>query len=325
MPGGGALQTSATDFFCDAVAAGSNGLRRSLEHPLPALAALAVLVGLIVWALTRTAWGPAVPLRLARRRAWGQTLAASGRIFAERLWLFLGIGVLALPVSVAVTLLQSGFLHVSSIFGVEAEGEGEGVLVFGVVAIGTTLTLLGLGLVMAAAARALVELDAGRPVNPLRAYRLALRSVWPLLGTLLVVTIAVSLCLATVALLPIAIWLAVSWALVVPVVVLEGRSAFGALGRSRRLVRRGWLKVASLAVVGAALALLAGPFLGALLILLTSVSLALLNLISGLVYAVAMPFVALVTVYVYFDMRAREELAPEPEPARLPEEFGFSA
>ena len=38
-----------------------------------------------------------------------------------------------------------------------------------------------------------------------------------------------------------------------------------------------------------------------------------------------MPFVALATVYVYFDMRAREELAPEPEPARLPEEFGFSA
>ena len=90
-------------------------------------------------------------------------------------------------------------------------------------------------------------------------------------------------------------------------------------------MRHGWLKVASLAVVGAALALLAGPFLGALLILLTSVPLALLNLVSGLVYAVTMPFVALVTVYVYFDMRAREELAPEPEPARLPEEFGFSA
>ena len=198
--------------------------------------------------------------------------------------------------------------------------------VFGVVAIGTAFTLLGLGLVMAATARALVEIDAGPAVSPLRAYRLALRSV---------VAAARRACSSSrrrlalpgdvAFLVPIAIWLAVRWALVVPVVVLEGRSAFGALRRSRRLVRRGWLKVASLAVVGAALALLAGPFLGALLILLTSVPLALLNLISGLVYAVAMPFVALATVYVYFDMRAREELAPESEPARLPEEFGFSA
>ena len=39
--------------------------------------------------------------------------------------------------------------------------------------------------------------------------------------------------------------------------------------------------------------------------------LALLNVISGLVYAVAMPFVALATVYVYFDMRVRDELARE--------------
>ena len=199
MPGGGALRTAATDFFCGAVAAGSNGLRRSLEHPLPALAALAVLLG-------------ADRLRVdphdlaARRRRSASRAAAPGarrspprrRMYAERLWLFLGIGVLALPVSVVVTLLQSGFLHVSSIFGVETEGEGDGVLVFGVVAIGTTLTLLGLGLVMAATARALVELDAGRPVDPLRAYRLALRSVRPLLGALLVVTITVSLCLATV-------------------------------------------------------------------------------------------------------------------------------
>ena len=109
-----------------------------------------------------------------------------------------------------------------------------------------------------------------------------------------------------------------------PAIELEGSSALAALRRSGRLVRHGWLKVASLIVVGGALAIVAGPFLGALLILATSVPLALINVISGLVYAVAMPFVALTSVYVYFDMRVREELGSEHGPEQLPAEIEFS-
>ena len=86
----------------------------------------------------------------------------------------------------------------------------------------------------------------------------------------------------------------------------------------------GWFKVASLIVVGAALAILAGPFLGALLILVTNVPLVWLNVISGLVYAVAMPFVALATIYVYFDMRVRDELVREHGREQLPAEIEFS-
>ena len=56
--------------------------------------------------------------------------------------------------------------------------------------------------------------------------------------------------------------------------------------------------------------------LGALLILLTDASLPLLNIVAGVVYALAMPFVALATTYVYVDARVREELAPEPGPPR---------
>ena len=325
VPGGGALGTGATDFFCGAVAAGSNALRRSVDNPLPAFVFFVVLAALIVFTLTRTSWRPIAPLRLARRRAWGQIFTASLRMYAKRFRLFLGLGLLALPVSVVVTLLQAIFLRASSILGVDASGERGGILVYGVIAIGTALTLLGLGFVMAATARALTEIDAGRPISPLRAYRLALDSVRPLLRALVIASLAVSICLATVFLVPIAIWLAVRWALIAPVVELERRSARAALRRSARLVRLGWFKVATLAVVGAALAVIAGPLLGALLILVTSVPLAWLNLISGLVYVVAMPFVALATVYVYFDLRVRDELAGERAPERLPAEVELSA
>jgi hypothetical protein len=106
---------------------------------------------------------------------------------------------------------------------------------------------------------------------------------------------------------------------------LEEVSAFGALRRSGRLIRGRWLKAASLLVVGGALVLGVGPLLGVVLILVTSAPFWLVNVIAGLVYAVTMPFLALTTAYVYFDLRVRDELAPAHEPDELPAEVGLPA
>jgi hypothetical protein len=322
VPAGGALGTGATDFFCDAVEGGSEALRRLLDEPLPLLLVLGVLLVLVLYAISRATWRPTTPFRLAHRRAWGQILAAAARMYAGRLGLFVGIGLLLLPVTLLVALLQALVLTASSIVGIETDGESGGFLVFLVVALGTTLTLFGLGLVQAATARALFELDAGRSIGPIRAYRLSLDSARPLLGAFAVAVVVVSVLAGSLFLLPVAVWLTVRWALLVPAVELEDLTAIGALSRSGRLVRHGWLKVASLIVVGAALVLASGPLIGALLILLTDTPLAVLNLVAGIVYAVAMPFVALTTAYVYFDMRVRETLsAGGEESAELPAEI----
>jgi hypothetical protein len=132
------------------------------------------------------------------------------------------------------------------------------------------------------------------------------------------------LLVSSVFLLPVAVWLAVRWALVVPPAELEGASALPALRRSARLVRQQWLKVATLTVAGAAIALVVGPLVGALLIILTDAPFSLLNVVAGLVYAVTIPFVALTTSYVYFDARVRDELAPSREPDELPAEIELS-
>jgi hypothetical protein len=47
-------------------------------------------------------------------------------------------------------------------------------------------------------------------------------------------------------------------------------------------------------------------------------------LIAPVVYAVVVPFVALATVYVYFDMRVRDELADEASTDTLPAEISVS-
>ena len=76
-------------------------------------------------------------------------------------------------------------------------------------------------------------------------------------------------------------------------------------------MRHEWFKVGSLAVLGAALALIAGPLVGAVLILVTEIPLGWLNLIAGVVYGIALPFVAITTTYLYFDVRVRDEVAEE--------------
>jgi hypothetical protein len=324
VPGSTIFGHSATEFFCGAVAHGSTALVRLVDHPVGFGLAVAALALIILILIARATWRPAAPLRLAHRRAWGQILAASARMYVRRITLFLGIGVLFVPVSLLIALLQVLVLHATSIFGLQTGDESSGLAAFVALVIGTSLTLLGLGLVQAATARALVELDRGGNVSALGAYRLALDSVAPLFGALLAAVLAVSLLASTFYLLPIAIWLAGRWALVVPVVELEEATALDALRRSRELVRGRWLKVASLIVAGGAVVLAIGPLLGALLILVTNAPFWLVNVVAGAVYAVTMPIVALATAYAYFDARVRLELEGEHHPAELPAEIGLS-
>jgi hypothetical protein len=325
VPTAGVFGTGATDFFCSAVATGSRGLVQLLRNPTLMLLVLAALVAVAIFGLTRTTWRPVAPLRLARRRSWGQILSAAARMYIRRAPLFLGIGLLLIPLAVVISILQALVLGGFGLVGVDATGESAGALALLVVVIGAVLTFLGLALVQAATACALVAIDEDRPIGPLRAYRIALGSLRRLLVAVAIGVGVWGALSATVVLLPVAIWLLLRWALLAQVVELEGRSGPGSLRRSSQLVRGRWLRVASLVGLGAAIAIAAGPLLGALLIFFTDAPLALLNVVAGVVYALAMPFVALTTSYVYLDARTRLELEPVEEPEELPAEIQLSA
>jgi hypothetical protein len=322
VPTGGIFGTGATDFFCGGVEKGSAALTALVRDPTTTLIAIGVLLLLLVWLVRRTTWRPGVPLRLAHRRSWGRILTSAARMYASRrAALFVGIGVVFIPLGIVISLFQALVLGGFGLLGVDTSGEGAGALALLVVTIGTTLALLGFGLVQAATAQALVEIDRGKEIGPVDAYRLALARFRPLFGTLLVAVGAWVVLTATVFLSPIAIWLAVRWAFLAQVVELEGESAVGALRRSGELVRGRWFRVASLVGIGLVLALAIGPLIGALLIILTQAPFALLNVVAGIVYALAMPFVAITTTYVYFDARVRSVLEPRHAPADLPAEI----
>jgi hypothetical protein len=74
-------------------------------------------------------------------------------------------------------------------------------------------------------------------------------------------------------------------------------------------------------VVGSGIALALGPVVGIVLIFATDAPLALVNIVSGLVYALAMPFVALTTAYVYHDAVVRERLDRPADSEPLPSEL----
>jgi hypothetical protein len=321
VPGGTAFGRDATDFFCNAVGRGSTALVRAVNKPLEVGLVLLGILLLLVTLIVRATWRPAAPLRVAHRRAWGQILTASGRMYVGRIRLFVGIGLVVIPISLLITLVQAVVLRATSIFGVQTGGESNGLLALFVLAIGTALTLLGLGLVQAACTRALVEIDQGRKVSPLGAYRLVYDSVAPLSAALLLASVVVSLLASSIFLIPLAVWLAGRWALIAPAVEVEELPALVAIRRSGRLVRRRWLKVASLIVAGGAFVIVGGPLIGALLILATSAPFWLVNVIAGLIYAVTMPFVGLTTAYVYFDARTRGELEAERRVVTLPAEI----
>ena len=100
--------------------------------------------------------------------------------------------------------------------------------------LGVVLTIFGYAVVQAATARALVEMDAGRPVTALRAYRLIAPNLGGLLLALLVVVPVQIVLDLTFVLIPVALFLLVRWSLLGVVLGVEHGSGFAALRRSGR-------------------------------------------------------------------------------------------
>ncbi|WP_246551253.1 hypothetical protein [Miltoncostaea oceani] len=328
VPAGGSVNTSATDVFCSVVAIGSEVLRQVKVNPGRSALVIGGLVVLLLWALSRTHWEPGAPLRIARRRAWGQLLTASARVMRGHPRVFLGIGLLFVPVGILITFIQWLLFRVA-VFAPLVEEAGETNAFVDVLALGVGLafTFLGFAVVQAAAARALVEIDAGRPVTALTAYRSVLGRLQPLVLALLIVVGVQVLLDLTIVLVPVAVFLLVRWSLIGVVASVEGGSPIALLRRSSALTRGHWWRVAAVVLGVTGFALLSGPVVGVLALLVTGAAFDLVNMIAALVYVTALPFAALTMAYLYFDLRVRHELsAAEVEPAGdLPPEIPATA
>jgi Vacuolar protein sorting-associated protein 62 len=315
VPASRALGTSATDFFCGAIARGSNLLKSAQANPGRVALAVGALLLLALWALSRTAWRPSAPLRLARRRAWGQLISASRRMCAGHPRVFLGIGLLFVPLALLIALLQwllfraTGFEPL-----VDEAGEQNAVVATLAFGLGLVITLLGFAFVLAVTARAMAEIDAGRRVTAVSAYRAVIGHL-PLLLRPLAVLVALHVVLNwTVVFLPVSVYLLVRWGLLAAIVELEHNQRH-ALRRSWALTHGHWWRSATIIVGVTGAALLIGPIVGGLVLVGTGAAFNFVNLIAGVVYVAALPFAAIAITYLYFDLREREEPSAVEQPA----------
>jgi hypothetical protein len=308
VPGAGLTPTPATDFFCGAVARGSTILRQAKANPLPWLIALAVIVLAVVWGVSKTVWRPADPTRLARRRHLGQVVSCAAARFWSHRRLFLGIGLVFVPIGAAVAVVQAIAFDVWGLTPLMADTGRANAFVAGLaLGLGVLMTFLGLAVVQAATARAVTDLDAGRPVGVLSAYRGLRGRLRRLLGALAFVVVVQIVLDLTIVLIPVALFLLVRWSLLGVVAGLEDYPRPGVLRRSNALTRRHWWRsaVVALGVTGAAL--LVGPLVGGIVLVSTSASFAFVNIVAAIVNVAALPFASVALTYLYYDLCAREQ------------------
>jgi hypothetical protein len=324
LPAGGSIGVTATGFFCGAIAAGSSVLTALVHSPSPVYLALALLFVLILWLTSRTQWHPSAPLHLERRRRWGAIVAASRRMYFGHLPVFLGVGLLFIPLGLLITGVQYLLFRVGNFNGlVNSAGSTNAVVDFLALALGIVITLFGLAVVNAATAVVMLDIDAGRKASARAAYRKVLPKIGPLLGVTLLAAVFLALVSFTSIGVFLAIWLVVRWAFLAQAVVLDDASGLSCLRRSSHLVRGNWWRAASLLFFVTVIALLLGPLIGMLLLFVTSASFNFINLISSVVFVFVLPYAAVASTYMYFDLRVarrRDEEAVEAAGDVLPAE-----
>jgi hypothetical protein len=323
IPGGVDGLPDATTVFCGAIAKGSSLLTLAvLGGPIIFVAALVAIV-LLVLGLIRVDWRPSQPYALARRRTLGQITTASARMYRRNPRLYLSIGAGFLPVWVAIGLLQRLLFWATGldVLG-DVVGETNAFLVTAALGIWLLFSLMALTVVQAMVAHAMPRTGADSPVRARDAYAAIRGYIKPLAAGLAVVTAVVLLLQITIIGLPIAIWLLVRWSLFAQCIVLEQLPWRAALRRSAQLVHRRWLRVAWITLIVVGSAMLLGPAIGIALILVSPIGLGTVNLISALVSVLAVPYAAIATCYLYYDLRTRE--VTERQPDELPAEAALT-
>jgi hypothetical protein len=203
----------------------------------------------------------------------------------------------------------------------------------GGLAVSTVLQILAVLLATATCFRAIAQAYLGEKTDWRSSTAYALRHLPALLWLTLLYGLGVLL--GTVLLVLPGIWLYISWAFAIPVMLVEGARGRAALGRSLRLVRRRWWPTFGTIAIGFILAGIISTvvqlvFFAAVFADVNNDALVLvLASLAGIVgLAISTPLQAALLTVLYFDLRVRKEgfdlellaneigggAAPEPEP-----------
>jgi hypothetical protein len=307
---------STTDFFCGAVAGGSKVYLRFLRTPWLVLGVFLLIAVFGVWLSRRTVWSPHEPFPVDERRSGGQIYRAAFKLYRRYRLLFLGIGVIFVPLAGVAVLLQELVTRLTG-FGAFVDLVESDAIVSGVAALvfGQLSTIVGSIAVGGAVAHALNRIGEGDQPDALDAYRSVVRRGGSLAWAWIRVIVVAGLLVLTIVGIPIAIVYLVRKAVTTQACVIEDLNASGALRRSGELVSRHGPRVFAISALVNVTAYLLGPVVGIVVLFLTPSSLVVVNLISSLVYVLVMPYAGIALSLLFYDLRRRLAVQPALVPA----------
>ena len=318
VPASSSVAPTATGFFCTTVAKGSEIYIRFLRNPFVVLGILAAIAMLAVWLSRRTKWSPALPAPIRQRRDVGEIYRSGFRVYRSRWALFLGIGLMAIPLGALAAIAQNllfGVTGLSAVTEVRSRIPSSArspPLLFGVFT-----TLIAATLVYAASAEALDRIDEGGQPDALDAYRGIVPALLPLAWATLRMTVVAGLLAVTLIGIPFAIVYLIRKTITLQSIVIEERGGTSGLRRSGELVRGSGLRVLAIAALVNGTVAVLGPVIGVAMMFVTPASLGLINLVSSLVYVFVLPAAGIIIALLFYDLRIRKDLQTSPQGARL--------
>jgi hypothetical protein len=309
LPVGSILGPTVTKAFCGTVADVTSFLNAGQRDPWILWAvpgAFLLLIGLIAW---RTRWRPVDVSHLRAPRAFGQIVAASGRLYWRHWRAFAPIGLTAIPIVGGMTALS--WLITGGETGRRLDDK------LGVSGLHKALgeILSGFALPLASAVISAVVIVAVGEIaeHGATGFAAAYRGMWQrfkrvvgaqLLGTLMLVAMVV-----TVVGVPFAAWKYVGWLFIQQQILFEDKRVREAFRGSSQLVRGRWWYALRVAAFFWLVNTITGPILGFALIF-TYLPLLLINAISSVVFALLIPYVAIGQTLLYYDLEELGEKAP---------------
>lgn len=306
LPGGSVVGPTVTSAFCGAVSAVTDLTHIATKSKPAAFGIVAAILLALLAFFGLTRWGPVDLEQLRARRAFGQLLRTTRRLY-WRFWTTLvPIGLIAFPIVGGVNLLAEALANGRSVDS--AAGRAGVHLAFADFAesVGRPIAEALVAAVVIVFVRELVR---GRRVRFLDSVGGMLARFGRVVAAQLLAILGLFLLAITVVGLPFAIWKYVSWLFVQQEVLFTDKSIREAFHGSSELVRGRWWHTVRVAAPLWLLSIAAGPILGFALIF-TGLDLIWINLLGSLVFALFIPFVTAGRTLLYFDLQVREEEEP---------------
>ena len=181
-------------------------------------------------------------------------------------------------------------------------------------AAGYGLILLVVPFTAGANIQAATDIATGRPTSIAAVFNRVRRRYFGIYGVVALVGL-MFLTFITCVLIPLTIWILVSWSMAIPVLLLEGAEPRTSLRRSRALVRGNWWRLFAIFVVTYFLAAIissaVGALVGGLAALVPGLSAdargGVLLAVLAVASALTEPVFPIVVTLLYFDLRVRNE------------------